>query len=73
EINNNCSTTQLRQLISSTTESVEPLCTVTEENNKKNATNECPDQRITLLENDTNSSVPNISSLNILTTPPPTT
>jgi hypothetical protein len=51
---------------------VEALCIATEENNKKNATNDGSEQRI-LIENDMNSSVPNLSStniasLNILTT-----
>ncbi|CAF2952123.1 unnamed protein product [Rotaria sp. Silwood2] len=69
EANNNSSTSQLTQSMSNnTTESIELLCAATEENNKKNATNECSEQRISLSENDTNSSVPNISSLNILTT-----
>jgi hypothetical protein len=45
---------------------VESVCAATEENNKKNATSEASEQRI-LIENDMNSSVPNISSLNILT------
>jgi hypothetical protein len=45
---------------------VESVCAATEENNKKNATSEVSEQRI-LIENDMNSSVPNISSLNILT------
>ncbi|CAF1384645.1 unnamed protein product [Adineta steineri] len=66
EINNktedNCPTTES---ISSTTESVEFLSATNEENNKKNATNECTEQQIISLENDLNSSVPNLSSINI--------
>ncbi|CAF2054921.1 unnamed protein product, partial [Rotaria magnacalcarata] len=57
-------TTHSRQSISSTTESVESMCAVTEENNKKNATSECSEQRIILLENDMNASVPNLSTTN---------
>ncbi|CAF0873085.1 unnamed protein product [Rotaria sordida] len=57
-------TTHSRQSISSTTESVESICAVTEENNKKNATSECSEQRIILLENDMNASVPNLSTTN---------
>ncbi|CAF3371074.1 unnamed protein product [Rotaria sp. Silwood1] len=72
EINNGCSTTQLIQSMSNTTESLELLYAATEENNKKNATNESSDQRTTLLESDTNSNVLNISSLNILTATPTT-
>ncbi|CAF3926904.1 unnamed protein product, partial [Rotaria magnacalcarata] len=34
------------------------------ENNKKNATSECSEQRIILLENDMNASVPNLSTTN---------
>ncbi|CAF4558329.1 unnamed protein product, partial [Rotaria sp. Silwood2] len=57
-------TTHSRQSLSSTTESVESMCAVTEENNKKNATIECSEQRIILLENDMNASVPNLSTTN---------
>ncbi|CAF4461235.1 unnamed protein product, partial [Adineta steineri] len=55
-------TTHSRQSISSTTESVESMYAVTEENNKKNATADCTEQRIILLENDMNASVPNLST-----------
>ncbi|CAF0944585.1 unnamed protein product [Adineta steineri] len=55
-------TTHSRQSISSTTESVESMYAVTEENNKKNATGDSTEQRIILLENDMNASVPNLST-----------
>ncbi|CAF1239989.1 unnamed protein product [Adineta ricciae] len=56
-------TTHSQQSISSNTESVESMYAVTEEN-KKNATSECAEQRIILLENDMNASVPNLSTTN---------
>lgn len=42
---------------------MESVCAATEENNKKNATNDCPEQRI-LIETDMNFSVPDLSSTN---------
>ncbi|CAM4755870.1 unnamed protein product [Rotaria magnacalcarata] len=59
EANSTNATNELIQAISSTTES-ESRRAVTEENNKKNATNECSDQHIVLIENDMNSNVANI-------------
>ncbi|CAF3339147.1 unnamed protein product [Rotaria socialis] len=64
EANSTNATTELIPTISSTTES-ESRRAVTEENNKKNATNECSDQQIIFrIENDVNS-----NAANILTTP----